>query len=64
MIAARPDIDPEGRYSVLQAAKALQVGATSIRRWIAAGHLRTDMRMRSVCVRIKGKELLSFWAQH
>lgn len=58
----RPDIDPEGRYNLADAARVLGVDRTTIRRWTLAGSLKVRMRrVPRICNYYLGRDLLALF---
>ncbi len=63
MTSTRPDVQPEARLNVTQAAKALGVCRDSIYRWTKAGLLKPRFFKHSLRPRYLGKDLIRFWEQ-
>lgn len=62
MIAEKPNIDPNGRYSVYQAAAALGVNPTTVYRYINRGILKPRRHAATGFIRFLGSELLRLWS--
>lgn len=56
-----PPIDPNGRYSVTEAANLLGIHRCTIWRWVRQGILHPYVSKTNSRTRFKGKDLLALW---
>lgn len=61
MTTELPNVTPNGRYSVTQAADALEVHRNTILRWIGEGKIKFGIRRTNGRKFIEGRTLTSFW---
>lgn len=62
MTTTEPDIDPDGRYTVAQAARLLEVDRATIYRYIERGALKAMKRRKVSKTKIlPGEDLILLW---
>lgn len=64
MTAEQPNVSRAGRYSVLHAARLMQVAPNTIRNWIKRGDIQCSIRKTTNTIYIEGAELLKVWNNH
>lgn len=63
MIIEKPKVSPSGRYTLLQAAKALELSKSTIYRMIGGGKIKATHRQSDNKQVIAGTEILRVWQQ-
>lgn len=61
MIISKPDINPEGLYTMTQAAEALHVDRHTVARYAKEGRIRFRMRKAGGRKVTTGREIMRCW---
>lgn len=61
MTSEMPNVTPNGRYSVTEAAKVMEVHRNTILRWIEEGKIKFGIRRTNGRKFIEGRTLTGFW---
>jgi len=61
MITSRPNIDPKGRYGVVDAAKLLGIHRSTLWRWVEKGWIRPAIRQVNNRTVFRGCDIISAW---
>lgn len=64
MTAEQPKVNRTDRYTILRAAKVLEVAPNTIRRYIALGVIKCGIRKATNTMYVEGSEILKFWNNH
>lgn len=61
MITSRPNIDPKGRYGVVDTAKLLGIHRSTLWRWVEKGWIRPVIRQVNNRTVFRGCDIISAW---
>ncbi len=63
LTSSQPNIDLNGRYSVTEASKILNIHRSTIWRWVRQGKLRPYVSTINSRTRFIGKDLMRLWQE-